>query len=601
MFQPFGPPLVNNTGPSWHPEPTQRGTSNILWTCLITLGLCIWSPLHLNIPAHGRASTQWLNKVPWLVVGIFAPEFVAWAAYTEYREARSLRSVLRKALSETGPPGATPPDPERGLSAPEAESEQRRCPKRKHERTIVHCHFACMGGFCIRDAVDPEIAEFMPPSRPRLVLTKASLLLLAENEPELILDISEADIRDKSKANGLAKALLCFQASWFCVQCIAPMAQGMALTLLELNTFAHAICTVLIYIFWWHKPLDVEEPIAISGPHASAMAGYLLIESKYGSEVKKPNIYPTGEIPDFDSERGPPRGYLTASPRDEWRSAWAEYARHQPDQPSLRDGNFRLYLGEKLHGYCLENSVDYSVLIKTLENVEVPADGEGWRWEQVEVVKSRPVHTTLMPVDENGPNTRPKFFLHVDLEPWQVEALRQASLARQRWGFQPGRFEHERHVELLKTSINNLSAQSDWNESSDMELDGYIGFAMASTYYGLMHALAWNAPFRHDVERLLWRISTIALGAPGPISVLIFVGVYLVPKEKRKLLSRVSNPVPEPCLSGSKITLGLAGVLAGLAYIFARVDLPVQSFISLAHLSPSALIATQWPEYIPHY
>ncbi|KAM7214722.1 hypothetical protein V8F06_009887 [Rhypophila decipiens] len=463
-----------------------------------------------------------------------------------------------------------------------------------------------MGGFCIRDAVDPEIAEFMPPSHPRLVLIKTSLLLLAEHEPELIPDISEADIRDKSKANGLAKALICFQATWFCVQCIARMAQGMALTLLELNTFAHAICTVLIYIFWWHKPLDVEEPIAILGPHASAMAGYLLIEFKYGSEVKKTNIYPTREIPNFDSKQGPPRGYLTASPRDEWRSAWAEYARHQPDQPSLRDGNFRLYLDEKLHGYCLENSVDYSVLIKTLEDVEVP-DGDGWRWEQVEVVKSQPVHTTLMPVDENRPNTRPRFFLHVDLEPWQVEALRQASLGRQRWGFQPGQFEHEHHVSLLKTSINNLSAQVDWNESSDMELDGYIGFAMASTYYGLVHALAWNAPFRHDVERLLWRISTIALGAPGPISVLMFVVVYLVPKEKRKVLSRVFNSVPEPCLSGSKITLGLSVVLAGLAglayiplYIFARLDLPIQSFISLAHLSHSALLATQWLEYIPH-
>jgi hypothetical protein len=31
--------------------------------------------------------------------------------------------------------------------------------------------------------------------------------------------------------------------------------------LLELNTFAHAVCALAIYIAWWNKPLDVEEPV----------------------------------------------------------------------------------------------------------------------------------------------------------------------------------------------------------------------------------------------------------------------------------------------------------------------------------------------------
>lgn len=33
-------------------------------------------------------------------------------------------------------------------------------------------------------------------------------------------DLSEEDIKSKSKANGLAKGLICFQALWFIAQCL---------------------------------------------------------------------------------------------------------------------------------------------------------------------------------------------------------------------------------------------------------------------------------------------------------------------------------------------------------------------------------------------
>ncbi|KAK3389829.1 hypothetical protein B0H63DRAFT_507320 [Podospora didyma] len=33
----------------------------------------------------------------------------------------------------------------------------------------------------------------------------------------------------------------------------------LGISLLELNTFGHAVCTLVIYALWWHKPLDIEE------------------------------------------------------------------------------------------------------------------------------------------------------------------------------------------------------------------------------------------------------------------------------------------------------------------------------------------------------
>ncbi|KAL8980024.1 MAG: hypothetical protein Q9205_004780 [Flavoplaca limonia] len=80
---------------------------------------------------------------------------------------------------------------------------------------------------------------------------------------EVIPFVSEEEIWDKSKANALAKTTVCIQATWFCAQCIARIAQQMPTSLLELHTVAHAVCALLVYILWWSKPLDVQEPTVI--------------------------------------------------------------------------------------------------------------------------------------------------------------------------------------------------------------------------------------------------------------------------------------------------------------------------------------------------
>ena len=132
--------------------------------------------------------------------------------------------------------------------------------------TSVHSHYALMGGF----AFEPRLfrKSFLPGNLTRLTLTGTAVEFLTINEPELISRISEEDIKDKSKANALAKTLVCLQASWFCLQCVTRVRQGLAITLLELNTFAHALCTLLIYLLWWNKPLDIEQPTIIRGEHA---------------------------------------------------------------------------------------------------------------------------------------------------------------------------------------------------------------------------------------------------------------------------------------------------------------------------------------------
>lgn len=132
-----------------------------------------------------------------------------------------------------------------------------------------------MGGFAFDSSFSNP--SFIPGNIDRLILTPTGLLFLAEEEPSLIPNIAESVISDKSKANGMAKTLVCLQATWFCIQCVTRIVQGLAVTLLELNTFAHALCALMIFLLWWDKPLDVEDSTIIDGARAGELCATMIM------------------------------------------------------------------------------------------------------------------------------------------------------------------------------------------------------------------------------------------------------------------------------------------------------------------------------------
>ena len=75
--------------PLWVSEPNGRGTWSILYSCVFTLSLCVWSAIHLNVPPKGeRAVWQWIRKTKWVFIAIFAPEVVLYSAFQQYYLAR---------------------------------------------------------------------------------------------------------------------------------------------------------------------------------------------------------------------------------------------------------------------------------------------------------------------------------------------------------------------------------------------------------------------------------------------------------------------------------------------------------------------------------
>ena len=74
---------------------------------------------------------------------------------------------------------------------------------------------------------------------------------------------SEDEIKDRSKGDGVTKALVVFQTTWFLLQCAARGSRGLAITELELATAAFAVLNIITYAIWWNKPLDVQCPIRV--------------------------------------------------------------------------------------------------------------------------------------------------------------------------------------------------------------------------------------------------------------------------------------------------------------------------------------------------
>src|SRR4051812_33110876 len=52
--------LHSTIAPSWVSAPNIRGTSDILYSCLLTLFACIYTALHLNVPPRGTTAARLL-------------------------------------------------------------------------------------------------------------------------------------------------------------------------------------------------------------------------------------------------------------------------------------------------------------------------------------------------------------------------------------------------------------------------------------------------------------------------------------------------------------------------------------------------------------
>lgn len=118
----------------------------------------------------------------------------------------------------------------------------------------------------------------------------------------------------------------------------------------------------------------------------------------------------------------------------------------------------------------------------------------------------------------------------------------------------------------------------------------------ASMAFGAVHIAAWKAYFPSTEESWLWRCSAIYIAASGLLWMMI------------NLIAQVCKPLNKfwdkfMIMQGNRtsyVILGFICSLCGAAYVFARIFLVLEAFISLRQLPTGVYISPDWTQLIPH-
>ncbi|KAK3369656.1 hypothetical protein B0T24DRAFT_533274 [Lasiosphaeria ovina] len=552
-------------------EPPRRGTASLLIGCLFTLSLCVWTAVHLNVP--GRGTSQIWRKCRWAIAATVAPEIVVYRAFLQWQSAKLLTKEVAKRLQVHVCVSycliVTRHHQVWSSELTKLQSDARTSAGR-HEWTITHSFYAAMGGFAFNsDESAPK----------RFHLTAHGVLVLAELG--LLPDISEAAIRDKSKADDVGKSLAMLQASWLIIQCAGRLAAGLPVTLLEVHTIAHVMTAFVLYALWWKKPVDITDPTAVLGEWTPSLRETMLVFSRQHELLSPPpgateeheqsQVWALPEIDNFiiletTTDSGTP-GVSTRTANDENHERRLHSA---ADEPELMIGHKpNSSLTRFVRANCDPEEAYFTLGAGTLER---------WRNIRQNLVENRAIWD------------RYKSPLTDDSQPLQ---LPQGYTA---WEYPMTEFGYRSFV---AQRVRNAS-------SADLCSTGHVRVGLACSVlvalaYSGLHLASWGYDFPSDFERWAWRLSACFLVLPS-IAVFCFPGL-----RERGHISNQPPPLdyaPEHEPSEAMLCLEISGALVTVviivAYILARVFLFFEALISLRRVSIKVYESPVWTQLLPH-
>jgi len=426
--------------------------------------------------------------------------------------------------------------------------------------------------------------------------------------PGILPDISLGSISDKSKADSLAKTLALAQASWLILDTISRWAQSLTVTTLELNTVAHALCALLVFYIWWHKPLDVTEPTRITAEAIHPLVAFAWIFSDrdrvhgvYGKQRAEACEVAWFDQPLSSASGGASAGHTSSGTifRIDFRIAGLDL-----DGVQLRRFLDQTKLEPKMPFYVLPGGRAIGKLQRTNATHLAAADPQlHRRWTMAWQFQQRypaafsgyplaygadafvPYSTTVLEYRSGlGFTDRRVVMLAIDrsVKTWA------RVLFEGQWASE---------------SLGNLRH---FYEYVDVDLSPYLALCLSALAYGGLHGAAWRDSFPTPTEHFLWRISSVYMAASGVVLTALWMCIWRDDMKARS--SRTTSGLAERKASSSGTTSALAERIRGLillalvlfllGYLFARVFLVVEAFIALRALPSPAYRTSDWMQYL---
>ncbi|KAF1808158.1 hypothetical protein P152DRAFT_469152 [Eremomyces bilateralis CBS 781.70] len=587
----------------WAKEPDSRGTFSLVLSCVLTLTLCVWSALHLNVPPAGHTfRSRALVKAKWIVYGIFAPELVVATAAAQYISARWLKVEIEKdAQLRSGSPHLLPDGTE--------------CTS--HTWNMTQCFYAAMGGIIATIPVGDDQMETL---RVTLTVEAVRLLSFYGRLPPVL----NSQVQDKSKADWLTKSIVCVQASWMIAQVIGRLADHLPVSLLEINTCGHVLCAFILFCLWWHKPLDVEAPVVLeSDPSLDETLALMYMCSALSADDAITDfrclIYVAPAEQSDARSATSPAGERTMSRDVSLAPLMTELSigsagsrnpgRFLGSLNDLRPGLSRPPSGGRSPGRRAMTALEYSIdenstAIAPEHRVffEPPYIGLSLRHGDLycrRAFSDAKVESAHVPVSlpylERASRAADRLWKQCKARPdYKIYYFTTSTL-----GTYLGETEYMVLHVLNFPSMSNLGlGQVDLHRDALRSV-----FAFSAAAYGGLHASAWNEFFPSTVERLFWICASLTMASSGALLWAFWMARQTWPEFDRFVSGITPGVVignrkeQKPWVTFAKrwalyLILGLLAV--------ARVFIVIEAFVSLREVPKAIYDTPEWTDYLPH-
>jgi hypothetical protein len=439
--------------------------------------------------------------------------------------------------------------------------------------------YAGAGGF-VFDLEQSEGVEPFISGPQRLTLTAHGVVLLAKSG--LLPDLDEREIKDKSKTDGLAKALVLLQASWMLLQTLSRMAAHIPTSLLEVNTIGHILCAFVVYLLWWNKPREIHEPIVLKGDWVDSMCAYMYMSSRVsGTRIKgcfKPRSWVTPELK---------------------RCVYLDYNRALPSSRSLRLSQNEIVDVVDIQTISSPQKEPITKVASADSQLSGAFELQPFRHLDSRKTISRRLKMGWIPEPSSDSTT-----LRQTRHMLAAAAVQTFPAVRARFNkLEPD----SKDLSVTRTPtyeplIEQLVVCHARNWPSDFLLPGLGGELMGMTLwfatmaYGGVHIAAWNEYFPTRAEQQLWRLSSVYIACSGLLWLLMNVFGAVSP-----LASLYWDRfIAFQAFWVEYIVYGVIATACGILYIFARAFLVVDAIVSLRQLPVQIYSTPQWSEIIPH-